>query len=89
MKKIVRIRNDALENDYFEFWPQNSTMQYDFDDDGNGKPFGTLYIENPLRFEGNAEESAKIFFECCIKEILHGTVCPHCKKQIFEFEEKK
>ena len=31
--------------------------------DKNQKEIGTLYLEPPMRFEGDAEESAKIFFE--------------------------
>ena len=34
-----------------------------FADDG-GKIVGTLWLEIPMKFEGKAEESAKIFFEC-------------------------
>ena len=38
--------------------------------DANGKEVGVLYLEDPMRFEGNAEESAKIFFEYLIIFIL-------------------
>lgn len=30
-------------------------------------PVGTLYLENPVRFEGNADASAKVFFDCLKK----------------------
>lgn len=30
--------------------------------DSTNELIGTLYLENPMRFEGNAEESAKVFF---------------------------
>ena len=36
----------------------------------NNKLVGTLYLDNPIRFEGITEESARIFFECIIKEYL-------------------
>lgn len=25
---------------------------------------GTLYLDEPMRFEGDADESARVFFEC-------------------------
>ncbi|RPJ00626.1 MAG: hypothetical protein EHM36_14390 [Deltaproteobacteria bacterium] len=34
-----------------------------------GEVVGTLYLEDPMRFEGNADESAKVFFESVIREI--------------------
>jgi hypothetical protein len=33
----------------------------------DGKEIGVLYLEDPMRFEGNVEESAKMFFEYVIK----------------------
>lgn len=31
---------------------------------------GTLYLKNPMRFEGNVDESAKIFFEQIVKNMI-------------------
>jgi hypothetical protein len=33
----------------------------------DGETIGKLYLESPMRFEGDAEESARIFFEHVIK----------------------
>jgi len=31
--------------------------------DVNGKLVGTLFLEDPLRFEGNADQSARLFID--------------------------
>ena len=31
---------------------------------------GTLYLESPMRFEGKADEGARLFFECVVKQML-------------------
>lgn len=41
--------------------------QIEFRDDSNNT-VGTLYCENPLRFEGNADASAKLFFDAMVKQ---------------------
>jgi uncharacterized small protein (DUF1192 family) len=33
----------------------------------NGEEVGRMFFENPLRFEGDAEASAKVFFEHVVK----------------------
>lgn len=38
----------------------------------DGRVVGTLYIEDPMRFEGNVDESVRLFFEAVIKERWFG-----------------
>jgi len=52
------IKDDGKHNLSSTFLANTLTMT-----DDKGDLVGTLYLENPMRFEGNVEESAKIFFD--------------------------
>lgn len=43
--------------------------------DENNNEIGRLYVTSPMRFEGNVDESARLFFEHLIKRYME----PHCK----------
>ena len=55
---------------------------------GDGGLVGELRLENPLRFEGNAEESTRVFFRHVVainsrwllkaKALLEAANCPEC-----------
>ena len=60
--------NGAVDTGCFIYNTCNSENKFEFI--VNGKIVGTLYIEDPIRFDGNAEESAKIFFNEVIKVII-------------------
>jgi hypothetical protein len=47
----------------FQGMPKNPTFTFY---DGE-KVIGTLYLESPMRFEGDADESARLFFDNVIE----------------------
>jgi len=36
----------------------------------DGETVGTLWFDGPMRFEGDAEESARVFFEHFLKQLV-------------------
>ena len=51
----------------FDEWKPSYKIQFS---DKTGKIVGTLYLEDPMRFEGKVDESAKVFFDYFVK--LYG-----------------
>lgn len=40
----------------------------------DGEMVGTLHLTDPMRFEGNADDAAKVFFERVVAQHLHSMV---------------
>lgn len=65
MESIIASETDSAKFKLVQSQPQNITFHSD------GKLIGTLYMTPPMHFEGDAKESAKIFFEQVIKLMMN------------------